>query len=203
MRERERQEKESADELSDKLEAIKANNQALIDQARKERKPIPTLYPHPDDIVRDQTTYRYKIVGPFNAEQAAYFEQWIAFQNLLLIWAEVLRRRPNGADNRKLAASWYYADLIGRQLPPSYNWSEVSLVVKAVSYETMSNKRLAEAHRQYLTRCTVRNIEYSVPYAFPDKCLSNLTDIAEGFAEVLEKAADQLAAKMRRQIASA
>jgi hypothetical protein len=107
----------------------KYKGEAAMKAAQEQGLPAPELYPHPEDIIVDPTSWRARVLGPVAAEDMVMFRPVLLWRDLLLAFYAGLTRGKFSVDPAKRSdyeiACLCMVKLLTPVIPPSRRYSEL------------------------------------------------------------------------------
>ena len=113
-------------------------------RARRDKRPEPVVYPHPDDIIIDHTTGP-RFLGPWDAAQNQRVLHTIKTCEVLLMQEELDRRttkRPDGSPVREPGLALYMFNALNETLPPRLRLTDQAVFRMQMRFETTSKRQL-------------------------------------------------------------
>lgn len=109
---------------------LKARGRRITAECNRLGRPVPELYPHPDDIIVDPLSGKTHVDGPLSREHADYYTYIAAARDFLLLFSELLRRENSPIvvqhpDGKPICRFLVLAHVANSNLPTRYRWSKV------------------------------------------------------------------------------
>ena len=127
-----------------RLQELKREGEAQIEQHRRKDLPPPELLPHPDDIVLNPVTGHAYISGPETKEDLEFYEQAVQMRNHLALCS--VHAEKNGktsllSHEGKSACSYLIlAQLLDSFLPSRFQWTELEFVNLMMNFRSMTKR---------------------------------------------------------------
>lgn len=147
-----REEREAAERAVERYEhwaKFKAEADALIQKCRKEARPVPRFYPHPDDILLDEDSAKVHFLGPRSADQAIPFirgaltRDWL-FARSMLKGTNRKGSVQKGDEDKDPSSANVVAMLIERALPPSFQRTDADTAVFLSNLMSLGKRQLRD-----------------------------------------------------------
>lgn len=127
-----REEREAAERAVERYKYwadFKAQGEALIQKCRTEKRPVPKIYPHPDDILLDEANVGVHFFGPQSADQAIPYIRGALTRDWLLAVAVLKgaygsKADSGGVQGEARSSIQTFVHLIDGALPPSLQRSD-------------------------------------------------------------------------------
>lgn len=134
LRREEREATERAVERYKYWADFKAQGEALIRKCRTEKRPVPKIYPHPDDILLDEANAGVHFLGPQSADQAIPYIRGALTRDWLLAVAVSKgaygrEADSGGVQDEARSSIQTFVHLIEGALPPSFQRSDSETAV--------------------------------------------------------------------------
>mgnify|MGYP000881550391 CR=1 FL=1 len=174
----------------------KAEGAAKIALHEKEGVALPRLYPHPDDILLDETKIKVHILGPMNKDQAIPFEKGALARDWYLaysVYEEKLGKVTTFEwDGKSGTSSIVLAMLIDDSLPPSFRMDEWSMTGYVMKLQNFTKRKILQRLKTLITQigATPESIEEQLAR---QARAANVVDIV---GDGLEKALAEFAEKI-------
>ena len=126
----------------------KLEGEAEIARCEKQGIEPPRLYPHPDDILLDETKIKAHIVGPLNADQAIPFERGALVRDLFLA-ITIFEEKHGKATTFELnghtgKGGVFVAQVINDSLPPSFQKGDAVITIDVLGLQSLTKKQLGK-----------------------------------------------------------
>ncbi len=128
LAEAERQKSESS--KYEWLWALKARGRRIITECERSGRPVPELYPHPDDIIVDPLSGEAHVDGPLSREHDDYCKYIAAARDFYVLFSELLKRTGcevflPGPESKQTCGFLILAYVANFKLPTRYRWSKL------------------------------------------------------------------------------
>jgi len=127
----------------ERARAYKAKIAEAIEAAHATGKPPPIFFPHPDDVVIDESV-GFRIIGPIDKDEQAKLEETLRLRDVLLMQsvlderldelAEAAADRPTG--------SLLLAMALNEAVPPRFRLTEMQMIDLVWRHERLSKREL-------------------------------------------------------------
>lgn len=129
-------------EQCDTWEELVAEDRAIIAAAKKAGRPIPTIYPHPDDVVIDREK-GVRFIGPVDKESAAALELILKYRDLLFLQSELDDRLLCDEElGNTLSSAGVMAFLVDKEIPPRLRLSETEWISRKMEHRRITKREL-------------------------------------------------------------
>lgn len=181
----------------------KAEGEAKIAQCEAQRRPLPRLYPHPDDILLDEAKVEVHILGPRSENEAipyvgaALARDWCLARAVLdekygkitpFAWEDLQLGSPPGM----------LATFIEMRLPPSFRRSKSETCTFMLDLMGLNKRQLLQRMEALMAEAT--NLPPTIEEQLEAR--KKATTVLETLAEALKALATTLAEKQRQASAS-
>jgi len=119
---------------------------SVMAEAARKGEPAPKLWPHPDDIIFEPDK-RVRIVGPLDADEAARYDTYCQFRDVLLL-QNALGGKLAGSQDKEASGALLAALILNDSLPKRMQLDEARLLWRVMRQDALPKRELLKQVHQ-------------------------------------------------------